>query len=292
MDVAVQVPAYREGEQFSEVLEAILEQDDAGHDVTVEAWVTLSPPGLRGECTTWQDAVDVDGVQPFEAAPGKLSARNQAHDRAAHTLGADAIVSWDADAMPMHDRVLASLLEPLEPGEVVVANSNPLAAPFERNLLAGIVDFAGALEDALRPHVHGQLHAMTAKAWRDHLGPFDSTHIDQTNVSQVRALEEFRFRTYAEQVGEVVDVEDAVISNDTRRHRCRIQTSAGLGEGRSEFCKSREGEVTFQPRGLRAAASDRQEFYNTQHWAGVPDHMKYRHARDRRDGAGCGCGGR
>lgn len=269
MHAVVQVPAYREGDQFPEVLAAIREQDVDGHDVDVEAWVTLSPPGTRADCTTWQDAASVDGVTVHEAPEGKLSARNAAHEHAIEA-GADAIVSWDADAYPRDDRVLASLLEPLEGDDVVVANSTPLAAPFEGNLLATLVDVAGAAEDRVRPHVHGQCHAMTAAAW-EQLGPFDES-IDQTNVSEVRAEEEFGFYHEAERAGAVVEPDGAVISNDTRRHRCRIQSAAHLGGGRGSFCASREQAVTFEPkRGMALAASDR---------------------RGSGSGAGCGCGGR
>lgn len=243
MRVTVQVPAYREGPAMAPVLEEIVAQDDGGHDVTVEAWVTLSPP-QKSRCSTWQTARSVDGVGVYEAPAGKLSARNEAHDHAVEQ-GADVIVSWDADAHPADPLVLDRLVGAIDgPAEPVVANSVPRATVEDGSVLGRAVDFFGSIEDTLRPHVHGQCHAMSRTMWET-AGPFD-TEIDQTEGRTVRSEEEFRFHQTAEQVGEVVEVEQAVVFNDPRRHHCKIRDATRIGGAGEGFC-GRRGVETFSP---------------------------------------------
>lgn len=237
----VQVPAFQEGPEMLGPLRAIREQEaPSGWRVSFQVWVTLSPPD-RELCDTWQAAVESGGYDVYEAPPGKLSARNEAHD-AAVADGYDAIVSWDADAKPLTENALASMLKALEEPGVVCANSRPRSGP-SGGLFGSVVDAAARVEDTFAPHINGQAHAFTAEAWRQ-AGPFD-TDLDQTEIVDVRAEEEFSFRRRLSAVGRVVTPPDAVVENDMRRNWCKVPLL-----GQSGYCDTR-GEETFQPRSGR-----------------------------------------
>jgi hypothetical protein len=234
----VQVPAFEEGPSMLGVLDEIRAQEvPPGVSVDNEVWVTLSPPD-KELCDTWQSAVQARGFDVYEAPLGKLSARNAAHNHAVDA-GYDIIISCDADAQPLDSDAFADLLDPLVNRGFSCSNSRPVASP--TGALGRVVDVVGGLEDAVLPHIHGQLHAFTTRAW-EIAGPFD-TSIDQTDIEAVRAEEEFLFRRRLDQVDRgVVDVHDARVFNDPRRHYCRIP-----GTEQSEYCE-RRGQKTFSPR--------------------------------------------
>lgn len=242
--VVVQIPAYRE-EPWADRLRTIAAQSPPeGWDAEFEAWVTLSPP-RKCDCGTYQDATSVEGVETFEAPPGKLSTRNAAHAHAVEQ-GADVIVTWDADAPPLSEGTLAALLAPFEQESVVATNGNPRA---QGGVLSPLVNTAAAVEDRLRPQLHGQLSAIDAEAW-ERVGPFDTEGVAETRIEDVRAEEEFAFRQRLAQHGAVVDVDDAVVLNDTRR----VEASVGNAFGRftpkypqTPFYDDR-GSTTFNPR--------------------------------------------
>lgn len=242
----VQVPAFNEGPAMIPVLEQIRDQEPPeGWDVEREVWVTLSPPD-KELCDTWQSAVATRGFEVHEAPRGKLSARNAAHDHAV-ARDADVIVTWDADAPPIHDETLENLLQPFEqPG--IAAVSGGVRAP--KTGLGTLVNLAGGVDDRVRPHLHGQLSAFTAEAW-EAAGPFD-VDVDEQLVDEVRAEEEFAFRERLAQAGEVVDARDAAVANDTRRWECRLDDAVRSvtrqkGNG---YC-DRRGVTTFAQRGRR-----------------------------------------
>jgi len=236
--VVVQVPAFQEGSEMLPVLEQIHQQPvPDGVDVDYQLWVTLSPPD-KELCTTWQAAIEAEGFEVYEAPSGKLSARNAAHNTAVRD-GHDIIVSWDADAEPLSEMTLANLIVPMRAGEASCANSNPYSLP--AGLFGVVVDVFSSVEDVTVPHIHGQLHALTADAWRQ-AGPFDDS-IDQTDSAAVRAEEEFDFRRRLRTQTEhgVVDVADATVYNDPRRAYCQVP-----GMGQNPYCSQR-GVRTFSP---------------------------------------------
>lgn len=240
MDVVVQIPAFQEGPRLTDTAEMIVEQNTPGWiDVDVEAWVTLSPPD-RSLCTTWQAAMDARDVDTFEAPIGKLSARNAAHDDAVDR-GYDVIVSWDADAPPLHGEVLHALLSPFEQDDRVVAtNSRPVSA-IRPSVIDRLIDVTGAIDDRLRPHIHGQCAAFTTSAWED-VGPFDES-VGQSNISSVRAVEEFDFYRKLSQLGRVEYRGSAVVYNDPRRHYCKMPFM-----GDPSYCSRRTSGLTFGPK--------------------------------------------
>lgn len=238
---AVQVPAFQEGAEMLKTLRSIREQNvPPGWEVSFQVWVTLSPPD-RELCDTWQAAVEAGGYDVYEAPPGKLSARNEAHDSAVDD-GYGAIVSWDADAKPLTENALASMLKALEEPGVVCANSRPRSGP-TGGLFGSVVDAAARVEDTFAPHINGQAHAFTAEAWEG-AGPFD-TDLDQTEIVDVRAEEEFSFRRRLSTLGRVVSPPEAVVENDMRRVWCKVPVL-----GQSGYCDAR-GEETFEPRSRR-----------------------------------------
>lgn len=240
----VQVPAFHEGFAYGETLRAIRELDPPeGWTVEREVHVTPSCDNLD-TCRTWVTARETDGWEPVKAPVGKLSTRNQAHDRA-FGRGADAVVTWDADAPPRSENPLKAILRPLERPEVVAANGTPVA-PLS---LAGVVQEAvSRLDDVARPHFHGQLSAITREGWQ-HAGPFDED-IDQFDPDAVRQEEEFDFYHRLQEVGEVVDVPEARVLNSDRRVACRVSDSRLGGGAPTDYCE-RRGTVSFFPRGRR-----------------------------------------
>lgn len=237
MNVVVQIPAFEEGRQLTQTAQQIVAQPTPDHTVDVEAWVTLSPPD-RSLCDTWQAAMDARGVDSFEAPQGKLSARNAAHGHAVEQ-GYDVIVTWDADAPPLREATLATLLAPFDREGVVATNSRPVAAT-EPSLPDRVIDVAGRLEDTINPHLHGQCSAFTAAVW-DQTRDFDDS-LDQTTMDPVRGEEEFGlYRRFAEH-GKIVDT-GALVYNDPRRHYCKWPLV-----GDQDFCSRRAGNATFEPR--------------------------------------------
>lgn len=236
-DVVIQVPAFREP-NIDTTLDSLLTQARASpHRVHVEAWITPSDDNA-----TWHRARDVDGVTVQWTPPGKLSARNRAHDAA---LFGDArvIVQADADVDP-RPGALDALLAPLQDDarDVVATNGYPRKP---RSVTGAIVGLAARLEDSVRPHLHGQFSAFTTAAWK-RAGPFDDT-IDQRSIKQVRREEEFRFRERLEAIGQVAEPDGAVVVDDLRRHRCSIGDAfAWSGRRRAPWCE-RRGAETFQP---------------------------------------------
>lgn len=210
----VQIPAYQEGRSVYKTSTEITQQYvPDGWEVDYEAWVTLSPPD-RELCDTWQSAMAANNVDVFEAPQGKLSARNAAHNHAVDA-GYDVFFSWDADAPPLHDDVLATMLQAFDSDpRPVCVNSRPRSAP-RAGLLGYAIDFAAGIEGATTPHINGQCHALTAGVW-EAVGPFDES-LDQTSAADVRAEEEFGFWRELRGVGPVVSPPKATVYNHPRR---------------------------------------------------------------------------
>lgn len=232
----VQVPAFQEAD-LDVVLDGIAGQTmPAAWEVDLEAWVTPDP-----RYDTLAQARAHQQFEAFEAPPGKLSARNAAHDHAQEE-GAEAIVTWDADSPPAHGSVLAAMLGPFGQDEDVVGvNGNP---KMERSPLGYAVRGLSALEDRLMPHMNGQLSAFSSYAW-DAAGPFDED-LDQREINEVRDEEEFAFRSRLEDVGDVVDATEAVVLEDDRRvrhHLWRAMDRFGHYPG-DEWVTAR-GEASF-----------------------------------------------
>lgn len=215
----VQMPAYNEADKLPSTAREILEQRvPDGFSVDMEAWVTRSEDE-SGCCDTMMAAESVPSMDVYEAPVGKLSARNAAHSHAVGR-GYDMIVSWDADAPPEHDGVLASLLTALDEPGVVAANSVPTSLSRHRSLLGMATDAFSAVEETVFPHINGQAHAITTSAWQA-VGPFDES-IDQTSMREVRGEEEFGFGRKLRQEGKVVQPPDAKVYNDPRRAYCKV----------------------------------------------------------------------
>lgn len=230
----VQVPAFEEPETLPPTLRSISDQHlPRGVSVTQQVWVTRSEDGA-GCCSTWQAAESVSGWEVREAPAGKLSARNAAHAHAFES-GADLICSWDADAPPLHEKVLYSLTQSALSDGVAIANSTPVAR--DGSLIGVVSDVASRAEDQIMPHVHGQCHVMTAETWR-RVGPFE-TNLDETSLGAVRAVEEFGFYEAASEVGRVEKVQNAKVFNNPRRNVCRLP---GYGRG-DDFCERRGGST-------------------------------------------------
>jgi len=236
MRAVIQLPAYDEADVIRDTMRAIRDQPyPTAFEVDYEAWITRNENKF-GLCDTMVAADRVDGWRTVEAPAGKLSARNAAHGDAVDN-GYDIIITWDADAPPLTDGTLTALLEPFTREDVVAVNSLPVAAP-EPDLIGRLTDIVGFAQDRFSPHMHGQCHGMTAAAWA-RLGPFDAS-IDQTDSNAVRAEEEFDFYDRLGAIGTVVDADDAIVFNDTRRTRCQVPL---LGD--PSFCERMSGTVTF-----------------------------------------------
>lgn len=214
----VQIPAYEEGRTVYETATEITDQRvPDGWDVDYEAWVTLSPPD-RELCDTWQNAMEAEDVDVFEAPQGKLSARNAAHNSAVER-GYDVLFSWDADAPPIGSAVLATMLREFEKDpRPVCVNSIPKSAP--AGVFGHVVDLAAGIEEVATPHVNGQCHALTTDSWGE-VGPFDDT-VDQTHLPAVRAVEEFGMWRKLRSLGPVAQPPGATVYNDPRRISAKI----------------------------------------------------------------------
>lgn len=246
-----QIPAFSES-PWRDRLETIIAQPTPDDwTVSWEAWVTPNAPNPEN-CQTLREARSTPGVTAYEAPPGKLSARNAAHDHA-FDAGADVIVTWDADAPPVTMDALSNLLRALEDPQTVAANSKPVAPDTVTGRLTNVMKNVSKM---VEPHLYGQASGFTATAWAE-AGPFD-TDRDQTDSAQVRIEEEFRFRWRVEELGDVVEVAAAPVFNDTRRTVCRVRemlSSISQRRVRDPYC-DRLGVDTFQPHHLRAGRDD------------------------------------
>lgn len=237
----VQVPAYREPD-MRPVLDRIAEQKaPVGWSIQYEAWVTLD----NHDNETWSVAQDHDAFEANEAPPGKLSARNAAHDHA-FDGDATAVVTWDADAMPKDDTVLTHLLPPLSDQDGVIAtNGNPMPPP-SLNPVNVITTAVSRAEDVVRPHMHGQLSAFHRGAWLA-AGRF-FTDLDQTDSLAVRREEEFNFYKRLSFYGDVKRVPDAVVYEEPRRVLYRLNKAAhSMSGGRYPLTEweNERGDTTF-----------------------------------------------
>lgn len=241
MDAVLQVFAYREP-HLSYTLSAI-EGQRVPEWLSVDREVWVTPAGPLEDDETWRQAEETATWRARVAPPGKLSARNAAHEAAARE-GYDAIVAWDADAPPLREDTLARLCEPISYG-AAGANSRPEA---EWSILGTLTNTLGWAHDRIQPHFNGQAHAFSTRAW-ERAGPFDTETVDQTKSgTHVRREEEFAFRRRVEAYGDVRDVPEARVYNDTRRTKCKLaEPLEPLGVEPSDYCERRSGGVTFQP---------------------------------------------
>lgn len=234
----VQVPAFVEPNIDVALAGIATQTPPPGWMVDVEAWVTMD----QHDNETWRLANADPGVSAHEAPPGKLSARNAAHDWAV-SLGADAVVTWDADCYPANANVLTELLAPLDDGAAAV-NGKPVPAgvtPF------GMVNrVMSAVEDAIWPHMHGQLSAIPAETWRA-AGPFDDS-LDQTDGIAVRNEEEFDFYSRCAALGPVPTAGRAVVYETPRRSLYRFNKATrrlSMGRYQLDQWERERGQTTF-----------------------------------------------
>lgn len=238
MRVAVQVFSFAEPD-LKRTLDAYANcRTPAGAEFLYKVYVT---PREAVTAYSVGAARDHDVFELVETPPGKLTSRDVAHDRAVDT-GADVIVTGDADAPPLEEGYLETLLAPFEHPEVVATNSLPVAP----GLIGLGIDAIGALEDVVRPHLHGQGSAFTATTW-ERAGGFDEA-IDQRDAGAVRRAEEFGLYRRFAALGKVVNT-GARVRNDSRRVRCALR-SVGAREPTDPFCQ-RRGVATFEPRHQR-----------------------------------------
>lgn len=235
MRVAIQVPAYKEGESMSRTLGSIRSQRvPRGVDVRYEAWVT---PADGDE--TWAVAQRAPGWDVYEAPRGKLSARNEAHTSAFHDRY-DVVVSWDADAPALHDDVLSNLLSPYGRGAVATNGWYTHSGPSK-----GIEDALAKIDFTVFRPIYGRLSSISAHGW-SHAGPFDED-VDQQSLNDIRREEEFAFRRRLEAAGEVADVKEAVVHGDSRRYRCMMDKVLPWRDP-DQWCLDRGG-MAFAPEG-------------------------------------------
>lgn len=259
MNVAIQILSYKEP-HLSATLDAYADLSIPTFVDDIEYHAAITPrdelresaPGVDPDPVVARMVEQAEAHETFgllRTPPGKLPSRNEAHDIAA-SRGADVIVVGDADAPPLHEDYLHELLAPFEAGEVAATNARPMASwtrPF-----GFTTNFLGFLDDRIRPHMHGQGHALSAEAWIV-VGPF-ATDFDLTNSRRVRAEEEYGFRHRLAEYAPVVDVWSARVYNDTRRSVCMANKSvrASWQPPGGPFCErlrdSHQSGVTFQPR--------------------------------------------
>jgi len=239
----LQVPAYREPEMLP-VLRAWGNQPTPeGITVDRQVWVTLSPPE-RELCTTWQAALEARGFEVHEAPEGKLAARNAAHNAAVESEY-DVIAVADADAPPLRSDSLAQLLAPFRDEDTAAVAGRPKAAGVPG--LSALVDLGQRVGTEAGLHLPGQFSAFTATAW-DEAGPFDTSR-SQTDLAAVRQEEEFDFRDRVAQHGVVETAPKAVVRNDMRRWKDKLNRAFDrFGHyPRDDWIEQREG-VSFAPR--------------------------------------------
>lgn len=234
MDAAVQVIAFDEPESKLHAIFESIENQETGHLIHPEAWITPShpdDPSFR--------VVEQHGFPAFEAGQGKLTARNEAHN-SAFDRGFDAVVTLDVDATLLSKYTLDNLLTPLETEGVGATNSMPISGRRPDGTISPgglLIDLGGRIEDVVYPHMHGQCSAFTERAWA-YAGPF-STHLDQTDVDEVRLEEEVGFYNRINEKFEMEFCKDAPVYNDMRRHLTR------LGVTHDESYQERIGTKTF-----------------------------------------------
>lgn len=250
MRVEVQVFAFDEPD-LARTLDVYAAQEVPDMVDEIEYLAAVTPrESYRASMAEQAEAHEVFDL--FETPPGKLASRNAAHDRAVGN-GADVIVAGDADGPPFGREYLVRLLEPFADETVQATNSRPVA-PW-RTPLGAAVNVLGYAEDRVRPHLHGQGHALRGSAWVS-AGPFD-TDRDQTDSRAVRAEEEFAFRDRLEALGRVVDVPAAKVHNSPRRAHCLARQSVRTSQhSLGDYCeRTVDSDVTFQPR----SHADRQD---------------------------------
>lgn len=240
--VVVQVPAFAEP-NLGETLDAIAEQDPPpGVDVSYQAWVTPETEDPDDDAT-FQVAADHPVFDVFIGETGKLSTRNKAHEYAVEQ-GGDVIVTWDADCLPTGPDVLANLVQPLLDGEAVASEGKP-RKPY-RNPLSVAVNALAVAEDVVRPHLDGQLSALSASAWAS-CGPF-SEAVDQTDLNAMRQEEEFGLHDCLQATGSVVSPRGTKVIEDPRRVQWHVDKAfQRFGRPMSDWGRKR-GVDTFHPR--------------------------------------------
>jgi hypothetical protein len=239
MRVAVQIPSFMEGTAVESTLDAWKRQTLADeHTASVQLWVTPASPAFEDDPTV-QVAREYPDVTVHRAPPGKLTARNTAHDHAV-SRGYDAIVTADADVVPADAHVLQAAVDALADPDVAAVNSRVRATG---GVAGPVATAAGRVMDFLRPHMNGQLSGFTAEAW-ERAGPFDES-VDQTEMSAVRSEEEFDFRRRLEHSGSVARPKGVRAIEGTRRIECHVQRSfARFGQPTDDYCSER-GVSTF-----------------------------------------------
>lgn len=240
MKAVVQIPMYHEPEP-EVALEAISsQQPPPGWDVEFEAWVTPRTAHPRDD-GTYLAAESVAGIETFEVPGGKLTARNRAHDHAVGN-GADVVVTWDADAPPLHDDALANLLEPYSDPDVVATVGEPVPPP---SVIGTALALKKAVQRPFTQQIHGQLSSFRSGAW-EAAGPF-ATDLRENSLLAVWMEEEFKFGHRLRQQGRVEYVHAAEVRDDTRRWACRLsEPFAFSGREPPARCRSMGGAETFE----------------------------------------------
>lgn len=229
MNVALQLFAYDEGyDRVYDTMDMWADQY-TDHHIDYFGCVTPKPGGM-----TVDAVLDHPDYELIETPKGKVSSRNYAHDM---VMEYDVIVTTDADAPPLSDDTLYNLLYPYRDVDVVATNAN-VSSP---GIFGLAVNTLGRVEDAARPHMHGQCSSFTTDAW-EVCGPFDES-VDQTNVGDVRSVEEFGFYSDLDMLGKVIYCHDAPVFNDTRRVYCKFDSTPFV-EPKHEWCQ-RIGVDTF-----------------------------------------------
>lgn len=242
MDVSLQLLSYAEPyDRVTDTMDAwaACQVPDTVDQITYEAAVTPAPDDTIRDLHP--DAARDHELFDLHVVPGgKLTARNRAHN-AAVDRGDDVIITTDVDAPPLREDVLGALLAPYDDPGVVATNSVPVAV----GPIGLAVNLLALVEDIARPHMHGQLSSFTADSWAA-VGPFPVGELDETNIRDVRAVEEIGLHRDLSQLGTVVSVPEARVLNDTRRVTCLFE-DVRPGAPRYDFCRQR-GESTFAPR--------------------------------------------
>lgn len=219
MNVSVQVFSVRESE--SGLVDVLRMWEEQRHP----SWADVDVYACVGE----EDAVTYRGRQlagvdasVLYLSGGKLDVRNRAHAIAC-SEGADVIVSAGADAPPLHDGVLSSLVSPMRNPGIVGVDSRPVSP----GLYGTVVNTLTAIEETVFPHMSRQCSAFKTDAWK-RAGPFKTSGIDQREVSETRSEEEHEFRRRLERYGTVVKASDARVLNQYRFRRVENPTDHPL----------------------------------------------------------------
>lgn len=237
------VPAFKEPDMGPVLDSFAREQVPDGWDVTYQCWVTPATINAQDD-PTFQIARQHDTFEAVEAPTGFVSTLNASHNAAAKAK-ADVIIKRDADAPSMVGDVMTEFLTPFDHDEsVVCVNSRPIIPPW-RWLYAPIQNTLSFALRTVAPYLHGQGYAISRRGW-ECAGPYNED-LDQTRATTVWNEVEFAMYRRLMSCGRVIDSNSAVVVNDERRHRCRMERaleSVGSGTA-SEWCRSR-GEDTFE----------------------------------------------